>query len=66
MTAPQPPASIDPRLLADELASAVAEFNRLAALACENGVTVIAEIRTQPTSDLPDRAVLAVQIIRPH
>ena len=66
MTVPQPPASIDPRLLAAELASAVAEFNRLAALACEHGVTVIAEIRTQATSDRPDRAILAVQIIRPH
>jgi hypothetical protein len=61
MTIPPP---IDPRQLAAEIEAAVAEFNRLANLACELGVTVEAEIHAQPTAaPVASRPILMVRVI---
>jgi len=62
MPIPQP---IDPRLLAAEIEAAVSEFNRLAALACEHHIAVVAELQTQAQVDRPERPVLAVRVIAP-
>lgn len=62
MPIPQP---IDPRLLAAEIESAVAEFNRLAALAADHHVTVLAEVHIQALGERPGRPILAVQVVAP-
>lgn len=59
------PQLIDPRLLAAEIESAVVEFNRLAALATDHHITVLAELRIQALGDRPDRPILAVQVVAP-
>jgi hypothetical protein len=63
MTLPPP---IDPRQLAAEIEASVSEFNRLAALAGDLGLRVLAEVQLQ---DMPGwaapRPVLAVQVIAP-
>lgn len=62
---PVPPA-IDPRLLAAEMGSAVSEFNRLANLASELGLSVEVEVQRQAMPDRDHaRPVLAVQVIVP-
>jgi len=63
MTSIPPP--VDPRLLAAEIEACVSEFNRLAALATSLHIAVVAEIGEQPSSDLPSRPVLHVQVIAP-
>lgn len=62
MPIPQP---IDPRLLAAEIEAAVAEFNRLAALATDHHIAVLAEIHVQALGSHPDRPILAVQVVAP-
>ncbi|MDP3492583.1 MAG: hypothetical protein Q8R82_05675 [Hyphomonadaceae bacterium] len=58
--------SIDPRQLAAEIAASVSEFNRLANLAGELGLSVYAELREQPMRDQPaPRPVLSVQVVLP-
>jgi len=59
------PPPVDPRLLAAEIEAAVAEFNRLAALASRLHIQVLAEVQVQPTPGAPDRPVLAVQVVAP-
>lgn len=59
------PPPIDPRLLAAEIESAVAEFNRLSALAASLHIRVLAEVGEQPTPGGPARPLLAVQVIAP-
>jgi hypothetical protein len=56
---------MDPRLLAAEIEAAVAEFNRLAALACEHHIAVVAALRTQAQIERPERPILAVQVVAP-
>jgi len=57
---------LDPLLLAAEIEAAVAEFNRLIALACDHQVAVSAELQVQVQGDRPDRPVLAVQVVAPR
>lgn len=57
------PPPIDPRALAAEIEAAVAEFNRLAALAASMHVSVLAEVDRQPMPGAPDRPVLRVQVV---
>ena len=60
------PPPIDPRQLAAEIEACVSEFNRLANLACELGVTVEAEVHPQPVAAAaPPRPVLVVRVIAP-
>lgn len=60
------PPPIDPRQLAAEIEAAVAEFNRLANLAAQLGLTVETEVRSEPTPEFrPPRAILAVRVIAP-
>jgi hypothetical protein len=61
---PVPP-PIDPRLLAAEIEAAVAEFNRLAALAASMHIEVVAEVMVQPMPGGTTRPVLSVQVIAP-
>lgn len=54
-----------PGLLAAEIEAAVSEFNRLAALACDHHIAVLAELRSEAQVERPDRPILAVQVIAP-
>lgn len=56
---------IDPVVLAGELEEAVSAFNRLAALASQQGMAVVAELRQQAMPDRPARPVLAIQVALP-
>ena len=60
------PPPIDPRQLAAEIEAAVAEFNRLANLASELGLTVETELHPQQMSTPSGpRPVLMVRVIAP-
>lgn len=59
------PRPLDPRLLAAEIETTVAEFNRLAALASDHHIAVVAELRVQAQIERPDRPILAVQVLAP-
>jgi hypothetical protein len=59
------PPSVEPHLLAAEIAATVSEFNRLCALAAVLQIRVVAEVREQAMPGTPARPVLAVQVIEP-
>lgn len=59
------PHAIDPHLLAAEIEASVAESDRLAALAAEHHIAVLAEVQVQPMVERPSRPVLAVQVVSP-
>lgn len=63
MTVPPP---IDPRMLAAEIEASVSEFNRLANLAAQVGVTVEAEVHRQSSPErAASRPILMVRVIAP-
>lgn len=57
---------IDPRQMAAEIEATVSEFNRLANLAGDLGLTVEAEIGHQPMVGWPaPRPILLVRVVQP-